>query len=123
MASRAVTNAGFRLLATVACALTLAACGDDDDGEAAPPPDEAVVQGGERTESTGLRRELEERIERLLSERNLNAPVIECALAELSQTVEDDELDAAVAEIRKTRKPPAEVLDAALAAGRACAGP
>jgi hypothetical protein len=106
------------LLAT-ACAAALAACGGDDDGAAAPATSSTV----ESVDSTPLRRQLDRLVTRLLTERGLEPSVAECAVAELGETVSDEELQSAIAEIRKTGAAPPAVMEAATAAGETCGRP
>ena len=105
-----------QLLLTIACLGALAGCGDDD-GEDSPPP---ASESSEAAEPSPLRERLDRLITDLLADRGLDAGVAQCAVAELAETVSDEQLESAIAEIRKTGAAPPGVIEAAAAAGKTC---
>jgi hypothetical protein len=96
---------------------TLTACGGDDGSSTA----------GGTTASTGgaeisqLRQRFDEQIRSLLTRRGLDPDVIDCALARMSETVTDEQIQAAAQEIKQTGAPPTTLITAATLAGEQCA--
>ncbi len=96
--------------------MALAGCGADER----PPP--ASTSGAPAAAQSPLRERFDRLVSGLLSERGLEQGVIGCALGELAETVDDEQIEAATARIRKAEAVPPEIAAAAAAAGEACAG-
>lgn len=84
----------------------------------------SAATGTTTTESsTGeTRQKLEDLVHELLSKRGLDPAIIDCALQRLSETISDEEIEAAAAAIKKTGSPTPAVIDAATEAGQQCSG-
>jgi hypothetical protein len=107
-----------QVLLACACAAAIAGCGDGEQAPVSTTPTQATVT---EAEPSPLRQRLHRLVARLLAGRGLDSKVTECALAELDATVADGQLESAIAAIRERGAAPPEVLEAAAAAGAACA--
>jgi hypothetical protein len=99
-------------------AATLTACGGEDGSSTAGAT--AASTSGE--EISQLRQRFDERIRRLLTRRGLDPDVIDCALDRMSESVTDEQIQAAAQEIKQTGAPPTTLITAATLAGEQCAG-
>jgi hypothetical protein len=111
----------LQALAMAAVVLAIGACGADDPESA--PGSEVPTTTAAPAPASPLRARLEERVVELLTERGLDDAVVQCALTYLRDSVSDDEIDAAVQQIRETSAAPPDLIEAALSAGGTCASP
>jgi hypothetical protein len=122
---RAVYGASRRWAAILLAVASLtvpsvSACGGDDGQESTTAS--AVTETTVEQSVSETRQRLDELVRELLTKRGLDPAVIDCALQRLSETISDEEIEAAAAAIERTGSPTAAVIDAATQAGRACSG-
>jgi predicted outer membrane protein len=110
------------ILVTVASltAASLSACGGDDGQESTTAS--AATETTIEQSVTETRERLDDLVRELLTKRGLDPAVIDCALQRLSETISDEEIEAAAAAIKRTGSPTAAVIDAATQAGQSCSG-
>jgi hypothetical protein len=99
---------------------SVSACGGDDGQESTTAS--AVTETTVEQSISETRQRLDELVRQLLTKRGLDPAVIDCALQRLSETISDEEIEAAAEAIKRTGSPTAAVIDAATQAGQACSG-
>ena len=114
---------GWPAIVLSAAALTaqaLTGCGGD--GDESTTTSSVTTTTTPKPSVSEIRQKLDDLVRELLTKRGLNPAIIDCALQRLSETLSDEEIEAAATAIKKTGSPTPAVIDAATEAGRQCSG-
>jgi hypothetical protein len=125
-ASQRAQRAARAALLAGACALVLGACGGGEGDTSTVPAEPGTTTSAATTADPGPASELRDEFNELVTEtltgtEGLSAAVARCAVKQLDQTIDDDDLSAAARGLAETGEVPADLVDAAFEAGRDCA--